>query len=106
MKVRAVIVFCLLLGLVGCGASLVTVSQIKSHPRDYVGREVRVQGVVTDFFTFGATRFFSLSDDTGQITVLTRKVLPARGERMTVSGVVAEGVAVGSWRQLVIREAD
>jgi aspartyl/asparaginyl-tRNA synthetase len=106
MKVRALIIIFLVLGLVGCGASLVTVSQIKSHPRDFVGREVRVQGVVTDFFTFGRTRFFTLSDETGQITILTRKVLPARGERMTVSGVVAEGIAVGSWRQMVIRESD
>ncbi len=106
MKVRAVIVFCLLLGLAGCGAEMVTVAQIKSHPRQFVGREVQVRGVVIDLFTFGATRFFRLSDQTGQITILTRKVLPARGERMTVSGVVAEGIAVGAWRQLVIREAD
>jgi len=94
------------ISLTACGSSLVKVAEIKSQPRKYVGQEVRVQGVVIDFFTFGRTRFFSLGDDTGQITVWTTKVLPARGEHLTVTGTVAEGIAVGPWRQLVIREAN
>lgn len=106
MVKRTLILVLVTMCLTACGSSLVKVGDIKSQPRKYVGQEVRVQGVVTDFFTFGRTRFFSLSDDTGQITVWTTKVLPARGEHMTVTGLVAEGIAVGPWRQLVIREAD
>jgi sarcosine oxidase gamma subunit len=48
-------------------------------------------------------KYYEIQDDTGSIKVVTDKLLPARGEKLSVTGRTAV-VEVGTERWVIIRE--
>jgi aspartyl/asparaginyl-tRNA synthetase len=92
------------LSLSFCGIGTTKIGDITGHPRDYAGKEVTVSGEVTETFSLLVVRYFILRDATGEITVVTDRPLPAKGEKIKVKGVVKEAVSIGTKTSLVLVE--
>jgi hypothetical protein len=78
------------------GPTITPIQSIAYAPARFDGKEVTVQGVVTstsELVMSGgkATRFYTLRGDGGELVVTVKEHLPARGQSLTVTGVVAEG---------------
>jgi aspartyl/asparaginyl-tRNA synthetase len=80
------------------------IADIKNRPRHFAGKEVTISGEVTETFSLVVVKYFTLKDDTGEITVVTDRPLPRAGERLTVKGVVREAFSIGSESVLVVVE--
>jgi aspartyl/asparaginyl-tRNA synthetase len=87
-----------------CGIGTTKIGDITGHPRDYEGKEVTVSGEVTEIFSLFVIKYFVLRDTTGEITVVTDRPLPAKGEKIKVKGVVKEAVSIGTKTSLVLVE--
>ncbi|OPX95626.1 MAG: hypothetical protein A4E58_02017 [Syntrophorhabdus sp. PtaB.Bin006] len=80
------------------------IGDVVSHPRDYADKEVSIFGEVTETFSLFVVRYFTLRDSTGEITVITERPLPAKGEKIKVSGTVREAFSLGPNTALVVVE--
>lgn len=105
------LIFLLLIAAGGCAsakpkppATATPIVEIQSHPRNWVGKEVLVTGEVTQTFSVIVHKQFVLKDGTGEITVVTSKPLPAKGEQLSIHGVVEEGLSIGSETKTIVRE--
>jgi aspartyl/asparaginyl-tRNA synthetase len=100
-------VLLLAVGLFGCDSfkkvSATKVRDILDHPRDYENKDVTVYGTVRDASSMIFVKFFELEDDTGTIKVVTNRVLPQPGEKISVTGRM-ESIEVGPQRMIVLRE--
>jgi len=81
------------------------IGDITNNPRHYADKEVTVSGEVTEAFSLVVVKYFTLKDNTGEITIVTDRPLPKAGEHLTVKGVVKEAFSIGSQSMLVIVEA-
>ena len=79
------------------------IKEILDHPRKYEDKEVTVYGTVTDSASMLIVKFFEIEDGTGKIKVVTNRVLPAKGEKIKVTGHTSV-IEVGSERWVVLRE--
>ena len=78
------------------------IESILSNPKEYEGKEVTVEGEVTDrtaFFT--VMKFFRLKDKTGDIIVVTKKTLPEVRSTVRVKGRIDEAFPVGDQKLVV-----
>lgn len=82
------------------------ISEIQGHPRNWVGKEVLITGQVTETFSVIVHKQFVLKDATGEITVVTSKPLPQKGEQLSIQGVVQEGLSFGSETKTIVREKE
>lgn len=89
---------------VSCGIGTTKIGDIKSHPRDYAEKEVTISGEVTETFSMIFIKYFVVRDDSGEISVVTERTLPARGEKIKVKGTVKEAFSLGEEQALVIVE--
>ena len=80
------------------------IADIRNNPRQYAGKEVTVSGEVTGTFSLVVIKYFTLRDNTGEITIVTQRPLPKEGERLKVKGTVREAFSIGSESLLVIVE--
>lgn len=112
LRREAQIVCSVLIGFVwalfaGCDlVNEITTTRIKDildHPRKYENREVTIFGTVTDEVSLLFVKYFEVQDKTGTIRVITGRVLPKRGERIRVTGIM-ESIEIGTERLIVIRE--
>jgi aspartyl/asparaginyl-tRNA synthetase len=106
MRKYAILVFVLVfMASVSCERLFPTkIGDIRSDPRKYAGKEVTVSGRVTEVLSLIAFKYFVLRDNTGEITVITSKPLPATGQKLTVRGMVREMFSLGDQTALVIME--
>jgi len=89
----------------GCGGLFPTkIGDIVRDPRKYEGKEVTVSGEVKEVLALVVFKSFVLKDDTGEITVITSRILPAVGQKLKVTGTVKEAFALGTVKLLVIQE--
>jgi aspartyl/asparaginyl-tRNA synthetase len=79
------------------------IKDILDHPRDYQSKEITVYGTVTNAVSLLVIKYYEIQDDTGSIKVVTDNLLPARGERLSVTGRTTV-VEVGTERWVVLRE--
>ena len=82
------------------GPTITPIRDIAAAPARFVGKEVTVQGAVTStsevVMSGGwASRFYTLKSEGAEIVVVVRESLPARGQSLTVTGVVAEAAPKG-----------
>ncbi len=81
------------------------IQKIISNPREFEGKVITIEGEVTDRTAFfSALKFFKVKDKTGEITVVTKRTLPALKETVRVSGKVDEVFAVGDLKIVVLVE--
>ncbi len=92
---------------VGCDTiNRITATKIKDildHPRDYENKEVTIYGTVTNAVSLLVVKYFEIQDDTGTIRVVTDDLLPAKGEKLKVTGRMAV-IEIGQERWVVLRE--
>lgn len=101
----------LMAGITGCGGARpkpptdpTPIAEIQNHPRTWVGKTVLVTGEVKETFSLVVHKQFVIMDPTGEITVVTSKPLPKKGEKLNIEAVVEEGWSIGSETRTVLRE--
>lgn len=78
------------------------IEKIISNPGAYIGKEVAVEGEVTDRTSFfGALKFYKLKDKSGEIIVITEKSLPELKSTVGVKGKIDDAFPLGD-RKLVV----
>ena len=79
------------------------IADIRATPGAYLGREIVLRGVVEDSWKipFVESRFYTVRDETGALTILTSVDPPLAGAAITVRGRV-EDVAVIAGRSIGI----
>jgi len=80
------------------------IGDIRADPRRYADKEVTVSGEVVGTFSLVVVKYFTLRDNTGEITIVTQRPLPREGGHLTVRGTVREAFSIGSETLLVIVE--
>jgi len=79
------------------------IETILDNPKAYVGKEVTIEGEVTDRTAFFTTvKFFRVRDKTGEIIVSTKKALPEVRSTVLVKGSVDEAFPVGDQKFVVL----
>ena len=79
-----------------------SIEKIVSNPSAYTGKEVAVEGEVTDRTSFfGAFKFYKLKDKSGEIIVVTEKSLPEVKSTVNVKGRIDDAFPLGD-RKLVV----
>jgi len=95
------ILLCLLIGgLIGCNNAiqnnLTQINQLQESSE--AGKEVYVQGQVSDPVSLLDTGAYQLQDSTGNIWVFTNETLPNEGDEVTIKGQVKyESISVGDF---------
>ena len=101
------LVFCLAFASFGCETiqklTATKIKEILDHPRDYEKKDITIYGTVTDATSMLIVKYFEIQDDTGKIKVVTDRSLPAKGEKLKVTGRTGV-IEVGSERWVVLRE--
>ena len=81
------------------------IEKILSNPTTYTGKEVAIEGEVTDRTAFfGVIKFYRLRDKSGEITVVTRKSLPETKSVISVKGKIDDAFTIGDQRLVVFVE--
>ncbi len=104
MKILSCIVVITLLTIFGCN-SRTNIKSLQENPRNYVNKEVTVEGKVSQTFSLYFINYFELDDGTGKINVITKNPLPNENESISVKGTV-QYYTLGTMRLLVIKEND
>jgi hypothetical protein len=81
-----------------------SIKEIVNDPRTYVDHTVTVEGDVTGVLSLFVFKYFTVSDGTGQINVVTERPLPRQGQKIKVIGKVKEVIALGRDTLLVLME--
>jgi hypothetical protein len=83
-----------------------TVKELLANPREFFDKEVTVTGVVGDAFAVMGTGYFQLKDaDGSELAVLSKRGIPAQGQKTSVRGTLRQALAVGSVQMLVFVES-
>jgi len=102
-----VLIFCLVLISASCEQfnklTATKINDVLSHPRDYENKEITIYGTVTDAASILVVKYFILEDSTGSIKVVTDRVLPKKGEQLSVTGYL-QSIEIGPERWIVLRE--
>jgi hypothetical protein len=97
----------LIITMTACSSFFPTqINKILSNPRDYTDKKVTISGTVEDSFSFVVVKYFTLRDETGEITVVTQKPMPAKGNKIKVTGTVQEAFSLGDQQIVVLIEKD
>ncbi|HEX9179068.1 MAG TPA: OB-fold nucleic acid binding domain-containing protein [Burkholderiales bacterium] len=92
-----------LLALAACSPAT-DIGSIVDNPRKYADQTVTVSGDVQDTFGLGGLKYYTVTDKTGSIRVMTERPLPKQGERIRVTGKVQEAFSFGSQTSVVLVE--
>ncbi len=100
---RSVVVAFLGLAL-ACGtvATETTIGEIQGDPPAYEGKTVTVKGEVASRLSLILWKSYTVKDETGEITVVTKKAMPNVGAQVEATGRVEQGFSLGSTQSLVI----
>lgn len=79
------------------------IEQILNDPRRYDGKNISVSGIVTQSFSLGV-KYYVISDETGEIYVLTNQAVPNEGELVKVTGQFNQLMKVGNMKVSTIIE--
>ncbi len=83
----------------------VRIENLINNPGSYVGKDVTIEGEVTDKTAFfGATKFFKVKDGGAEIIVVTRKKLPELKSGVTVKGRINQSFPLGDQNLLIFTE--
>jgi hypothetical protein len=81
------------------------IGKIFSNPTAYAGKEVAIEGEVTDRTAlFGVLKFYKLKDKSGEIIVVTKKSLPEIRSNMGAKGRIDDAFPLGDQKLMVFVE--
>ena len=82
-----------------------SIQNIVNNPGDYTGKELAIEGEITDRTSFfGVLKFYKLKDKSGDVIVITRKSLPEVKSSAIVKGRIDDAFALGDQKLMVFRE--
>jgi len=84
--------------------SIAKIGDIIKYPRKYENSEVKIKGIVLERNSYIAFKYFKIADKTGEIIVVTNRMMPTLFSKVTVKGTVKEGFSIGPRQLLVIVE--
>ena len=94
-----ILCLCLLSVLFSCDPSAigftVPIKNLLDNPRDYDRKTVTIEGKVTDVMSLLVVKAFALRDNTGEIIVVTERILPKKGDTVKVRGRIVEAFSFG-----------
>lgn len=91
--------------ITACSTFITTpIQEIKANPREYTDKRVKISGTVTDTFSLLLLKGFKLDDETGEMYVVTKKSMPAKGEKIKVKGTVRSAFSLGDKQLLILLE--
>ena len=83
-----------------------SIQKIVNNPSDYTGKELAIEGEVTDRTSFfGVLKFYKLKDKSGDVIVITKKSLPEVRSSAIVKGRIDDAFALGDQKLVVFMEA-
>ncbi len=82
----------------------IPIAKIISNPRDYEGQRITISGTVTDAISLFVIKAFIVADNTGEIYVITERILPKKGEHVRINGSVEESFTLGAKTLTVFKE--
>jgi len=108
MKIILLASFLILCFLLACEKgyfeSSVPIKKLLENPRDYENRTVNIEGEVNEVFSLLVVKYFSVKDDTGEIIVVTERILPKKGEKIKVKGRMVDAFSIGDKTLTVFKE--
>ena len=82
-----------------------SIQKIVNNPGDYTGKELAIEGEITDRTSFfGVLKFYKLKDKSGEIIVITKKSLPEVKSSAIVKGRIDDAFALGDQKLVVFME--
>jgi hypothetical protein len=85
-----------------CDQLLATkIGDVLKDPRKYEGKQITISGTVVETVDLFIHKGFIVDDGTGQLKVVTSRLLPVKGQKVTVKGVVEQGIAT----PVILRES-
>lgn len=95
----------LIIAMSSCSTLFPTrINRILTNPRNYADKRVTISGTVTDTFSFVVVKYFTVRDDTGEMTVVSQRPLPEKGSTVKVTGTVQEAFSLGDQQLIVLIE--
>ncbi|RJX28621.1 MAG: hypothetical protein C4531_11590 [Desulfurivibrio sp.] len=95
----------MVLGLAACSSLFPTpIAKLLEDPRGYEGKQVTISGEVVESVSILLLKYFIVRDDTGEITVITQRPLPRKGEKIKVHGRIEEAFSLGDQQLIVLIE--
>jgi hypothetical protein len=82
------------------------IGDLKANPRAYEGKSITIEGEVTGRTSLILIKGYTLKDRTGEIQVVTKRVLPEAGSRVRIQGKIEESFKFGALQMLVFVEED
>lgn len=81
------------------------IDKITSNPGAFVGKEMAIEGEVTDRTAlFGALKFYKVKDKSGEMIVLSKKTLPEMRSSVGVKGRIDDAFSLGDQKLVVFVE--
>ena len=84
--------------------SPVPVKKLLENPREYESRTVYIEGEVNEVFSLLLVKYFTVKDNTGEIIVVTERILPKKGEKIKVKGRMVDAFSIGDKTLTVFKE--
>jgi hypothetical protein len=82
-----------------------SIQKIVNNPGDYAGKELAIEGEITDRTAFfGTLKFYKIKDKSGDVIVITKKSLPEVKSNAVVKGRIVDEFALGDQKLTVFRE--
>jgi outer membrane protein assembly factor BamB len=83
-----------------------SIQKMVNNPSAYAGKELVIEGEVTDRTAFfGTLKFYKIKDNSGEIIVITKKSLPEVKSSALVKGKMDDAFALGDQKLVVFMEA-
>ncbi|MBN1663575.1 MAG: hypothetical protein JW943_08245 [Deltaproteobacteria bacterium] len=82
------------------------IGDILKNPRNYEGTSVTIEGQVIDPISLLIVKYYKVKDNTGEIIVTTRRLLPTAGEKIRVKGTIDSAFSIGPEQLLVLIETE
>jgi hypothetical protein len=89
---------------VGCNNSQTNISDILQNPKNYEDKAVTIKGEVKEVFGLLIFKLYLLSDNTGDLVVISEKVMPKRGDSVRVKGRIKEAFSIMDKQYIVLIE--
>jgi hypothetical protein len=81
------------------------IEKIISNPSAFTGKEVSIEGAVTDRTAFfGVLKFYKVKDTSGEIIVVTRRALPEIRSAVGVKGKIDDAFPLGDQKLVLFVE--
>ncbi len=80
------------------------IGKLLENPAEFENKIITIRGEVADRMALLAVKYYILKDNTGEIKVVTKRALPAKGIKLSVKGKVKAIFAIGSEQEIVFIE--